>query len=308
MKLEGSPLPYPTKNIPSPLRLTASFDTNTTHELSCSSSDGSECDGDEMHHSGGNDEKRFENGNGTITDSPGGFEIECLEDKRQSPTRDSKLPHFHNNSYDENIEMVASSLILTRQQVFDKLEIMKKKNESTADVCRENTDEEHIQEEQEIAHLQECSICMEVFKVGDKISFSPAEGCLHVFHHDCLRRWLLRKTDCPCCRVIMLPVDRPTPKVEEGCDEPPTAGASSQTISNEPRMGNPRAARRSFFRPRPSKKDTRPWYHKNPTVIHERANKKCGTFCCAVCGVVVLKKDLREDLSTKTRASIKGRI
>ena len=292
-----------TENCPPPLCLTASFDTTKTHDLSCGSSAGSDCDGDEIDNSVQNYRFKSENGDTIVTDAPGGFEIECLQDKRRLPTRNSNVTRFHNSSCNENIEMVASSFILTREQVFEKLEITKKKQDSTDHVGRHNIcDAEHSHEQE--GHLQECSICMEVFKVGDKVSFSPAEGCLHVFHHDCLRRWLLRKTDCPCCRVIVLPVDRPNPKVEEGCDE--ETGAS-QTISNTSRAGNFQAARRQLFRPRPSK-DTRPWYHKNPTVIHERLNKKCGTFCCVACGVVVLKKDLREDLSTKTRSATKGRI
>ena len=310
--LEGSTLPFTecqAQNCPSPLRLTSSFDTNTTHGLSCSSSDGGECDGDESDSSVQNYGIETKNGNATITQSQEGFEIECLNDTQQS-SRDKSFPRSPTldiNSYNENIEMVASSFVLTRDQVFDKLEIAKSKNQSTTNVVRKSicneSDEENFNEQ---FHIQECSICMEVFKVGDKVSFSPAEGCLHVFHHDCLRRWLLRKTDCPCCRVIMLPVDRPNPKAncDETCDESSPRMGISQTISDGERLGNPRATRRQFFRLRPSK-DKRPWYHKNPTVIHERLNKKCGTFCCVACGVVVLNKKLREDLSTKVRSATK---
>ncbi|OEU08275.1 hypothetical protein FRACYDRAFT_145400, partial [Fragilariopsis cylindrus CCMP1102] len=45
-----------------------------------------------------------------------------------------------------------------------------------------------------------CSICMESFQVGDKISISPTINCPHIFHHNCIREWLLRKKVCPCCR------------------------------------------------------------------------------------------------------------
>ena len=308
---EGPSLPLTERqiqNCPSPLRLTPSFDTNTTQDFSCSSSDGGEYDVDEIDYSV-QIYSITRNGNATIAQSPKGFEIECLDYKQQSSTDTSppRSPTLDIKSYNENIEMVASSFVLTRKQVFDKLEITKSIKENTSNVGRKSTcnesDEENFNEQ---FHLQECSICMEVFKVGDKVSFSPAKGCFHVFHHDCLRRWLLRKTDCPCCRVIMLPVDRPNPKAncDETCDESSPQIGISQTISDGDRLGNPRATRRQLFRLRPSK-DKRPWYHKNPTVIHERLNKKCGTFCCVACGVVTLNKNLREDLSPKVGSATK---
>jgi Ring finger domain len=53
-----------------------------------------------------------------------------------------------------------------------------------------------------------CSICMESFGSTDLISWSPRVlGCYHAFHKACIREWLLRHRECPCCRQIMLPVD-----------------------------------------------------------------------------------------------------
>ncbi len=312
MLFEGLSLPFTERQIqnsPAPLRLTPSFDTNTTQDFSCSSSDGGEYDVDVIDYSVQIYNIKARNDNATIAQSSKGFEIECRDYKQQSSTEPSppRSATLDIKSYNENIEMVASSFVLTRKQVFDKLEIAKSIKECTNNVGRKSicneSDEENLNEQ---FHLQECSICMEVFKVGDKVSFSPAEGCFHVFHHDCLRRWLLRKTDCPCCRVIMLPVDRPNPKTncDDTCDESSPQMGISQTISDGDRLGNPRATRRQLFQLR-SSKDKRPWYHKNPTVIHERLNKKCGTFCCVACGVVTLDKNLREDLSPKVRSATK---
>lgn len=50
-----------------------------------------------------------------------------------------------------------------------------------------------------------CQICIEDFKVGDRVSWPI--GCDHVFHLACVQEWLLRKKDCPYCRQVMLPVD-----------------------------------------------------------------------------------------------------
>ena len=55
---------------------------------------------------------------------------------------------------------------------------------------------------------KECPICMEEFQVGDVVSWSSNVKCGHVFHHSCIREWLLRRIGCPYCRQIFLPVDR----------------------------------------------------------------------------------------------------
>ena len=56
-----------------------------------------------------------------------------------------------------------------------------------------------------------CLICLEKFQVEDVVSWASNDGCNHVFHHSCLRKWLLRKTNCPCCRNTVLSVDQPRP-------------------------------------------------------------------------------------------------
>lgn len=54
---------------------------------------------------------------------------------------------------------------------------------------------------------QECSICFEAIGVGDIVSWSVHRECGHVYHHRCIKSWLLEKTDCPYCRATFLPPD-----------------------------------------------------------------------------------------------------
>ena len=50
----------------------------------------------------------------------------------------------------------------------------------------------------------ECVICMNQYTAGDRIIWSSNPGCIHCFHSECLRAWLLpfepRNQLCPCCR------------------------------------------------------------------------------------------------------------
>jgi hypothetical protein len=43
-----------------------------------------------------------------------------------------------------------------------------------------------------------CVICLYEFKIGDKVSTLP---CLHLFHNECLKNWILRSTWCPICKL-----------------------------------------------------------------------------------------------------------
>lgn len=46
-------------------------------------------------------------------------------------------------------------------------------------------------------HLEKtCSICLESFKVGEKMVTIP---CFHQFHKECISQWLHEKANCPIC-------------------------------------------------------------------------------------------------------------
>ena len=74
--------------------------------------------------------------------------------------------------------------------------------------CSTPTSSQSQQSQQQQDTETECPICMEVFEVGDCVSWSASTSCNHVFHHDCIKEWLLRRIGCPYCRETFLPVDR----------------------------------------------------------------------------------------------------
>jgi hypothetical protein len=47
-----------------------------------------------------------------------------------------------------------------------------------------------------------CVICLEVPKSREKVRQMPA--CKHVFHSNCVERWLVNHRDCPCCKTPVL--------------------------------------------------------------------------------------------------------
>lgn len=68
-----------------------------------------------------------------------------------------------------------------------------------------------------------CFICLESFEVKDEVSWSENEECEHVFHHQCILRWLRKHDECPCCRRNYLPNLDPsdTSKEKDGTHETP---------------------------------------------------------------------------------------
>ena len=44
---------------------------------------------------------------------------------------------------------------------------------------------------------ENCTICLNEFKKGDKVYFLP---CIHCFHVVCLKEWVKSQKNCPICK------------------------------------------------------------------------------------------------------------
>jgi Ring finger domain len=53
----------------------------------------------------------------------------------------------------------------------------------------------------------ECPICMSALTRGQIVSWSANDKCSHVYHHQCIKEWLLRHVECCLCKQVFLPVD-----------------------------------------------------------------------------------------------------
>ena len=45
-----------------------------------------------------------------------------------------------------------------------------------------------------------CNICLMEFEVGEDVSWSRNQDCIHGFHKECILDWLMVKNECPVCR------------------------------------------------------------------------------------------------------------
>ena len=44
---------------------------------------------------------------------------------------------------------------------------------------------------------KQCPICLDNYKIGDKISYLP---CFHLYHYKCIKKWLKCSKKCPLCK------------------------------------------------------------------------------------------------------------
>ena len=84
-------------------------------------------------------------------------------------------------------------------------------NERLSDSLQENQDNngceivnklEEVELNKQFENIEEikCAICLEIFSIGDKVSYLP---CLHYFHSSCIKNWIKIKNKCPYCNNII---------------------------------------------------------------------------------------------------------
>ncbi len=124
----------------------------------------------------------------------------------------------HSNHCLENESLQTTFQTRVQQQIFDEESLfpiplnMEDRNESD---CSFSTaiedlypwDEKIVEDplEQQVAEsisnsVQICNICLEEYKVGEKIGWSKNDECYHAFHKDCIIEWLANHDECPICR------------------------------------------------------------------------------------------------------------
>jgi Ring finger domain len=58
--------------------------------------------------------------------------------------------------------------------------------------------------DEEATYIGKCPICLCAYEENDEIAWSHNNTCRHLFHRQCIEKWLLKNERCPCCRSLFL--------------------------------------------------------------------------------------------------------
>ena len=84
---------------------------------------------------------------------------------------------------------------------------------------------------------EECNVCLAHFQVGDRVATSKDSAqCSHIFHDECISRWLLVRDGCPICRRSYFPEhdvsdSADAADIESGLEEGGDMRSSSSSVA-----------------------------------------------------------------------------
>ena len=81
---------------------------------------------------------------------------------------------------------------------FNKIKINPFKEDDAKEILRYIPTSVIQEEKNKNDNNYKCLICLYEFKIGDKVCTLP---CLHIFHTECLKDWIMRNTWCPICKM-----------------------------------------------------------------------------------------------------------
>lgn len=76
----------------------------------------------------------------------------------------------------------------------------------------------------------ECSVCLSMFEKEEMLRLLPI--CEHVFHVQCVDRWLAAHTTCPICRADLVPRLSESATAESGCVDELANGSSRAELGD----------------------------------------------------------------------------
>ncbi|KAK7282516.1 hypothetical protein RIF29_11358 [Crotalaria pallida] len=83
------------------------------------------------------------------------------------------------------------------RRVYEDVAVVITEEESPTKIAFESIKKVILEEGME---MERCSVCLEEFVGGTEVSSLP---CKHVYHGECITRWLQRSHTCPLCRYSM---------------------------------------------------------------------------------------------------------
>ena len=138
-----------------------------------------------------------------------------LEENKKMLEENKKMLEENKKMVQENKKMLEKNkkMVQENERILEGLinnEIIFSINERLFDFFQENLNNDEILKKLEEIELNEqfknkeenkCGICLEIFSIGDKVSYLP---CFHSFHSSCIKNWIRVKNKCPFCNNIIL--------------------------------------------------------------------------------------------------------
>ena len=107
------------------------------------------------------------------------------------------------NKIRENIERINNAFNSfsinnsIRDRLFDSLQ---ENINNDRDEILNKLEEVELNEQFKNKEESKCAICLEIFSIGDKVSYLP---CFHYFHSSCIKNWIRIRNRCPFCNNII---------------------------------------------------------------------------------------------------------
>ena len=103
-----------------------------------------------------------------------------------------------NNNYNNDNDNDNNSNLNNLNDNFDEDSSLSDENGNGLDDDIINSFPKTIIEDENKLKEKQCVICLEEFKTGDEQTTVP---CFHVFHPDCINKWLTKNNSCPICKT-----------------------------------------------------------------------------------------------------------
>lgn len=118
-----------------------------------------------------------------------------FEIKKKFDKEDSDLIQEDNDRTD-NIDDLLIRFEEEDNRIIDKKENLFKEEDAN-EILRYIPNSIITEEKNKNDNNYKCVICLNEFKIGDKVCTIP---CLHIFHIDCLKKWIIMNRWCPICK------------------------------------------------------------------------------------------------------------
>ena len=130
-------------------------------------------------------------------------ESERIREESKRIREESERIREENRNINQRIDILENrlnSLLFASGPLFNPLQNNLNDNNDKYNEVINKLEEIELNEQFKNEEEEKCAICLEIFSIGNKISYLP---CFHYFHSSCIKNWLKIKNKCPFCNNII---------------------------------------------------------------------------------------------------------